>query len=83
MQFTAAYTHGNDCPAIIHYDNSSRVQTVSKSDNEGFYELLKAWKKKTGCPMLLNTSLNIKGQPIVNDTKDGKAFEKKYGVKVL
>ena len=83
MQYTAAYTHGKDCPAIIHYDNSSRVQTVSKSDNEGFYELLKAWKKKTGCPMLLNTSLNIKGQPIVNDTKDGKAFEKKYGVKVL
>jgi len=83
MQFTAAYTHGKDCPAIIHYDNTSRVQTVAKSDNEGFYELLKAWKKKTGCPMLLNTSLNIKGQPMVNDTKDGKAFTSKYGVKVL
>ena len=83
MQYTAAYTHGKDCPAIIHYDNSSRVQTVSKSDNEGFYELLKAWKKKTGCPMLLNTSLNIKGQPIVNDAKHGKAFQKKYGVRVL
>ena len=83
MQYTAAYTHGKDCPAIIHYDNTSRVQTVSKSDNEGFYELLKAWKKKTGCPMLLNTSLNIKGQPMVNDTKDGKAFTSKYGVKVL
>ena len=79
----AAYTHGNDCPAIIHYDNTSRVQTVSKSDNEGFYELLKEWKKQTGCPMLLNTSLNIKGQPIVNDVADGKAFTKKYGVKVL
>ena len=83
MQYTAACTHGKDFPAIIHYDNTSRVQTVSKSDNEGFYELLKAWKKETGCPMLLNTSLNIKGQPIVNDTKDGKAFTKKYGVKVL
>jgi carbamoyltransferase len=83
MQYTAAYTHGKDCPAIIHYDNSSRVQTVSKSDNEGFYELLKAWKKKTGCPILLNTSLNIKGMPMVNDTKDGKAFTNKYGVKVL
>ena len=83
MQYTATYTHGKDCPAIIHYDNSSRVQTVSKSDNEGFYELLKAWKKKTGCPMLLNTSLNIRGQPIVNDTEDGNAFTYKYGVKVL
>ena len=83
MQYTAAYTHGKDCPAILHYDNTSRVQTVSKSDNEGFYELLKAWKKKTGCPILLNTSLNIKGMPMVNDTKDGKAFTNKYGVKVL
>jgi len=83
MQFTASYTHGKDCPAIIHYDNSSRVQTVSKSDNEGFYELLKAWKKKTGCPMLLNTSLNIKGEPMVNDMSDANAFTYKYGVKVL
>ena len=83
MQYTAAYTHGNDCPAIIHYDNSSRVQTVSKSDNEGFYELLKAWKSKTGCPMLLNTSLNIKGEPMVNDITDVSAFTYKYGVKVL
>jgi carbamoyltransferase len=56
---------------------------VSKSDNEGFYELLKAWKKKTGCPMLLNTSLNIRGQPMVNDTEDANAFTYKYGVKVL
>ena len=83
MQYTAAYTHGKDCPAIIHYDNTSRVQTVRKSDNEGFYELLKAWKKETGCPILLNTSLNIKGMPMVNDTKDGKDWTAKYGVKVL
>ena len=83
MQYTAACTHGKDFPAIIHYDNTSRVQTVSKSDNQGFYELLKEWKSQTGCPILLNTSLNIKGQPIVNDIKDGKAFAEKYGVKVF
>ena len=83
MQYTAAYTHGKDCPAIIHYDNTSRVQTVRKSDNEGFYELLKAWKKETGCPILLNTSLNIKGMPMVNDTQDGKDWSAKYGVKVV
>jgi carbamoyltransferase len=83
MQYTAAYTHGKDCPAILHHDGTSRVQTVSKTDNEGFYELLTAWKKATGCPILLNTSLNIKGMPMVNDTKDGKAFTNKYGVKVL
>ena len=83
MQYTAAYTHGKDCPAILHYDGTSRVQTVSKSDNEGFYELLTAWKKATGCPILLNTSLNIKGMPMVNDSNDGKLWTHKYGVKVL
>ena len=83
MQFTAACTHGKDFPAIIHHDHTSRVQTVRKTDNPGFYALLTEWKKQTGCPILLNTSLNIKGQPIVNDREDGKAFTNKYGVKVL
>ena len=83
MQYTAACTHGKDFPAIIHHDHTSRVQTVRKTDNPGFYALLTEWKKQTGCPILLNTSLNIKGQPIVNDRKDGEAFTKKYGVKVL
>jgi carbamoyltransferase len=83
MQYTAAYTHGKDCPAILHYDGTSRVQTVRKTDNPGFHALLTEWKKQTGCPILLNTSLNIKGMPMVNDTKDGKAFTNKYGVKVL
>ena len=83
MQYTATYTHGKDCPAILHHDGTSRVQTVSKSDNEGFYELLTAWKKATGCPILLNTSLNIKGMPMVNDSNDGKLWTHKYGVKVL
>jgi len=83
MQFTAACTHGKDFPAIIHHDNTSRVQTVRKTDNPGFHALLTEWKKQTGCPILLNTSLNIKGQPIVNDRADGKAFTNKYGVKVL
>ena len=83
MQYTAACTHGKDFPAIIHYDNTSRVQTVRKTDNPGFHALLTEWKKQTGCPILLNTSLNIKGQPIVNDKADVKAFEQKYGVKVF
>ena len=83
MQFTAACVRGKDFPAIIHHDGSSRVQTVRKTDNPGFHALLTEWKKQTGCPILLNTSLNIKGQPIVNDRADGKAFEDKYGVKVF
>jgi len=83
MQYTAAYTHGKDCPAILHHDGTSRVQTVSKTDNEGFYELLKAWKKATGCPILLNTSLNIKGQPMVNDRYHADRWTQTYKVKVL
>ena len=83
MQYTAAYTHGKGCPAILHHDGTSRVQTVSKTDNEGFYELLKAWKKETGCPILLNTSLNIKGQPMVNDRYDADMWTHQYKVKVL
>ena len=83
MQYTAACTHGKTFPAIIHHDHTSRVQTVRKTDNPGFHALLTEWKKQTGCPILLNTSLNIKGQPIVNTREDGKAFTDKYNVKVL
>lgn len=83
MQFTAECLYPKEYPAIIHVDGTSRVQTVNENDNKGFYNLLKRWKEKTGCPMLLNTSLNIKGQPIVNDRIDAYAFQNKYNVKVF
>ena len=82
MQFVAPCKYPDLYPAICHVDNTSRVQTVSKEDNPNFYRLINEFYKKTGCPMLLNTSLNIKGMPIVNTREDGVAFEKKYGVKV-
>jgi carbamoyltransferase len=69
-------------PAIVHKDGTSRVQTVSKDLHPGLYRLLKQWKKHTGCPMLLNTSLNIKGKPMVNNLQDAKKFEDFYNVKV-
>ena len=83
MQFTASCKFPDKYPAICHIDNTSRVQTVSKDDNPGYYKLIKEFYKKTGCPMVLNTSLNIKGQPIVNSYIDGVEFEKKYNVKVF
>ena len=83
MQFTARVKHPKLFPAITHHDGTARVQTIRKTDNPGFYQLLKTWKDKTACPMLLNTSLNIKGEPIVNDKMDAKRFETKYNVKVL
>jgi carbamoyltransferase len=70
-------------PAIVHYDGSSRVQTVAKDSGSGIRQLLEAWYEKTGCPMLLNTSLNIRGEPMVNDRSDADRFEQQYKVKVI
>jgi carbamoyltransferase len=53
-------------PAITHVNGSARVQTVSAQDNAAFHQLLQAVGKKTGRQMVLNTSFNVKGQPIVN-----------------
>ena len=83
MQFVAPCKYPEKYPAICHIDGTSRVQTVSKDDNPGFYKLIKEFYKKTGCPMVLNTSLNIKGQPIVNTYLDAVEFSKKYGIKVF
>ena len=83
MQYTAKCKFPDKYPAICHIDNTSRVQTVSKKDTPGFYALLKEFYTKTGCPMLLNTSLNIKGQPIVNTKTHAKEFEKYYKIKVI
>ena len=55
-----------EIPATVHVDNSCRVQTVRREMNPRFYALLDAFLRKTGCPVLLNTSFNVKGQPIVN-----------------
>ena len=68
-------------PAIVHYDGTSRIQTVP-SDGSGIRQLLEKWYVVTGCPMLLNTSLNIKGEPMVNDRADADRFERFYNIKV-
>jgi carbamoyltransferase len=69
-------------PAIVHIDGTSRIQTVP-ADGSGIRRLLEAWYARTGCPMLLNTSLNIRGEPMVNDRADADRFEQLYGVQVL
>jgi carbamoyltransferase len=70
-------------PAICHEDITSRVQTVNINQHPGLYQLLTAWYKKTDCPMLLNTSLNIRGRPMVNDRSQADQFEREYNVKVV
>jgi len=59
-----------EIPSVIHVDNSARIQTVTKENNPRFRKLLEAFYAKTRCPVLLNTSFNVKGQPIVNSPDD-------------
>lgn len=82
MQVIARCRHPDLFPAIVHHDGTSRVQTVP-NDGSGIRELLEKWYVLTGCPMLLNTSLNIRGEPMVNDRKDADRFEIMYNVKVI
>ena len=60
----------SEIPAITHVDYSSRIQTVSKKTNKPYYDLLNKFKEKTGCPVLVNTSFNVRGEPIVNTPTD-------------
>jgi carbamoyltransferase len=57
-------------PAVTHVDNSARIQTVSKSVHPLLYRLLKAFEMKTGCGVLINTSFNVRGEPIVCTVED-------------
>jgi len=83
MQYTSICRSPESFPGIVHVDGTSRVQTVNKTDNPQFRELLELWHEQTGCPMLLNTSLNVKGQPIVNDMKDITEWGNTYGLPVF
>lgn len=73
----------NKIPAVVHVDNSCRVQTVTNKSNPFFYKLIKNFYKHSGIPVILNTSFNIKGQPIVNDSLDAIKCFKKYNIDVL
>ena len=57
-------------PAITHVDYSARIQTVHENRNKKFFNLLKKMKEKTGCSVVVNTSFNVRGEPIVNTPED-------------
>ena len=57
-------------PAVTHVDYSARIQTVTKNKNQRYFDLLSKFKEKTGCPILINTSFNVRGEPIVNSPTD-------------
>tara|TARA_B100000282_G_C31713985_1_gene482581 strand:+ start:276 stop:1643 length:1368 start_codon:yes stop_codon:yes gene_type:complete len=81
MQFVAMAKHDYD--SVTHIDGTARVQIVKKDCNSIIRPLLESWYDKTKCPMLLNTSLNIKGQPMVDNENDKRQFMKEYKVKVF
>ena len=82
MQSVARCRYPDRYPAICHVDGTSRVQTVPR-DGSGIRALLEKWYQVTNCPILLNTSLNIRGEAMVNDRSDADRFTTLYGVEVL
>ena len=81
MQFTSWAKH--DYAPVTHVDGSARVQIVRKDCESVFRKVIEEYYDRTGVPMLLNTSLNIRGRPMVNDELDAEMWEQKYEVKVF
>jgi len=83
MQYTAKCLQPDLYPAICHVDGTSRVQTLNITQNRTMYLVLEEFYNRTGCPMLLNTSLNIKGEPLVDTWSDAIKFQNKYKVQMF
>ncbi len=83
MQYTPRCLKPELIPSVVHADGTSRVQTVNKKDHSGLYEVLLKWNSLTGIPVLLNTSLNIKGQPMLNDAVDVNLWSTYYKKDVI
>jgi carbamoyltransferase len=83
MQYTVKCLQPNLIPSVVHADGTSRVQTVNRDQHRGLWRAINKFYIQTGVPILLNTSLNIKGQPLINDKQDIKDWEVHYGARIL
>lgn len=83
MQFVAPCKKPELIPAVCHVDGTSRVQTLNQQQNPQFYQLLKRFHEETKCPLLLNTSLNIKGEPLVNTRQDVERFAQLHKIRIF
>ena len=83
MQYTVKCLQPDRIPSVVHADGTSRVQTVNRTQHRDLWRTLNKFYLKTGVPVLLNTSLNIKGQPLLNDENDIKQWENQYNTKII
>jgi carbamoyltransferase len=83
MQYTVRCLQPEKVPSVVHIDGTSRVQTVNREQHRGLWRVLNKFYLQTGVPMLLNTSLNVKGQPLLNDESDVVAWERMYNTRIV
>lgn len=68
-----AYVRKDTIPAVTHVDGSARIQTIRRSDNARYYDLIQEFYRISGCPVVINTSFNVRGEPIVESPEDAFA----------
>jgi carbamoyltransferase len=83
MQYAVKCKKPELIPSVVHIDGTSRVQTVNKNQHRGLWRVLNKFYQQTGVPILLNTSLNIKGQPLLNDKNDIIDWQDHYKYNIL
>jgi len=83
MQYAVKCLKPKQIPSVVHVDGTSRVQTVNRYQHPGLWRVLNKFYLETGVPILLNTSLNIKGQPLLNDEKDIDAWKLRYNSNII
>jgi len=83
MLYTTPVIKGEHIPAVTHANGTSRIQAVSCDDNPLYYSLIKKFKEKTAVPLVLNTSFNLKGEPIVNSPQDALSTFSRCGIDTL
>ena len=73
----------DEVPACVHADNTCRFQTLKREQNPNYYDLINLFYNKTGVPILLNTSFNLKGYPIVENIEQAKQVFEKSNIKYI
>jgi len=70
MLLVALVKEDKSLPAVTHVDHSARIQSIAREDNAIYYDLIKQFYQKTGCPAIINTSFNVRGEPLVLTPED-------------